>query len=225
MLPDQITPQQLEDELDDRLSRLKANEIPEPAVELIDVEGARVESQARGASVLRPNSRQVTDLPFFTPSCQLRYKGVPEGKTQLKTGTARLIKVGDRWRPEGVEGSWKAAHVFESGGGNIRLTLHLPRETTTAVLPPAPTSEEEQRDVFTVPPSATKIRGVGTLKYFTGHTREVSGERLLKRPLADGTLGIRPGGIYAEFLSNEPPEARIGQTWIKVRPRTERPAG
>jgi hypothetical protein len=46
----------------------------------------------------------------------------------------------------------------------------------------------------------------------------------LKRPLADGSLGVRQGGIYAEFHSPHAPEFRIGQTWITGQPRTERPA-
>jgi hypothetical protein len=224
MASSQTTPEELERKLDQRIQKLEEGQIPEPAAELVEVNGASAQTQARGAAALKPNSRRVVPLPYFTPSCRLLYEGLPEGEVKLRTGAARLIQVGDTWHEPGLIGPWTGEHYFESGGGTVSLALHLPRNTTTAVMPPAPTSGEQKRDQFEVPPAATKIRGKGTLEYFTGHTIEISGERLLKRPLADGSLGVRPGGVYAEMHSHEPPEFRIGQTWITAKPRTERPA-
>lgn len=224
MVSEQTTPEELERQLDQRLESLENRQIPEAGVTLLSVEGATLETQARGAAVLRPNSVQVTALPHFTPSCRLVYDGVPEGELKLETGTARLLQVGDTWHEEGLTGPWDGTHYFETDGGKTEIALHLPRGTTTAVMPPVLTSEKQKRSRFEVPPAATEIRGEGTLKYFTGHTVEVKERRLLKRPLADGSLGVRRGGIYAEFLSTDPPEFRIGPTWITAQPRTERPA-
>ena len=219
----QTTPDKLERELEDRIEALKQKQVPEAGVELLSVDGAEVQTQARGAAVLRPNSRRVVELPYFTPSCRLVYDGVPE-EAKLRTGAARLLQVGDRWHEDGLTGPWQGEHFFESGGGTVSVALHVPRNTTTAVMPPVPAPHSQTHDRFEVPPAATEIRGEGTLQYFTGHEVEVRGQRLLKRPLADGSLGVRQGGIYAEFHSQDPPEFRIGQTWITAKPRTERPA-
>lgn len=225
-LPEQITADELREKLDERVRRLDQAQIADPGVTLRSVRAASVEEEARGACVVQPTTERVVDLPFFASSVAVTYQNLPEGPMRVQTGSARLIKVGESWRRRGLTGRWSGEHVFSSPGGTVTLIFHVPQSQKTPILPPEPVpqSYDEPTERYEIPPAATAIRGDGTIKYRSGHEVDVSDEkRLLLRPLADGTLGSRPGGVYAEFESDQPPEVKLGTTWIEAKPTEETP--
>ena len=217
-LPEQLTGDELQAVLEEKIGELKDNQLSAPGVTVEDVRAGTVEERARGAVIVRPSTERAVDLPAFASAVGITYAGLPEGAMRSQTGSARLIRVGETWRHSGLTGPWTGEHVFRSPGGRVELFYHCPAGTATPVLPPEPVSAgyTETREMYVMPPAATAVRGQGTIHYKSGHTVDVEHEQLLLRPLADGTLGSRPGGVYAEFESTEPPKVKLGTTWIEI---------
>lgn len=224
-LPDQFTAEELEERLDQTLERLRGQEIPEAGVSVRAVRGGTEKTSARGAALVKVTSERVVDLPFFARTASIKYEGLPSGHLQVRTSPARLIKIGPRWREEGLEGPWSTRHHFERRAGEDALVFQVPDGEALAALPPEPEAGlEEPKATYEIPPAATKIRGTGVVRYLTGQTMEIGGEALLRRPLADGTLGVRPGGVYAAFESTQresTPKALIGTRWTPLLPSDE----
>lgn len=235
-LPRQLTKDQLHAEVDRRLERLKENQIPEPQVEVTGVQGARVEDMARGALLVTPNTERVVAMPYFASSVAVTYNGLSKGRSMTSTSSARLLRVGDRWRPNAATGPWEGMHLFSVEREELTLVYHVPDGHKTALMPPQPTPVDTEahkksasRTVYEIPPPATEIKGKGVIHYMTGQKVSVDGTRLLKRVGANGELKRRPGGIFADFSADVayagPVQVRIGTAWITLQPKEENPRG
>ena len=235
-LPAQLTVDELEQQVDRRLDAVEAAQIPGPGITITGVQGAQIEDMARGALLLRPNSERIVNVPYFASSVAITYKGLSKGRNSASTSSARLLRVGDRWRPDSALGPWEGFHLFNVDQEEKTLVYHVPDGHLTAIMPPVPTPYDSEahkksasRMIYEIPPPATEIKGKGVVHYLTGHTKKVDGSALLKRPGANGELTQRPGGIFADFSADVsydgPVEVRIGTAWITLEPKEENPRG
>lgn len=226
-LPEQFQAEELETRLDNTLEQLQENTLPEAVISAEVAQGGKQRSSARGAIVAKPTSEQAASLPFFSRTIKLAYEGLPTGEVVADTSPARLIKVGQSWRVQGLEGPWRTHHVFNLGPRDNELVYHVPRGEPLVAGPPQPKDRPIQpRARYEIPPSATRIQGQGVVKLRTGQSYEVDGERILDRPLANGELGIRPRGVYGVFESQlstheHHPKALIGNKWTRLTPIDE----
>jgi hypothetical protein len=227
LLPDQISPDEL-DALIERYREELAGLTTEPGgPRLIGVRGGRVASEALGAALIEPTGELVYPLAELTPIVELRYENVSPGPLRIRTTPARLVRVGPAWQTEQMLAAPRRVHRFHAPEPALRLAFSVAGAGRFAAAPPLPVSgasgasgaaADEHSQRYTIPPAATKIRGTGTLYYRTGHVVPVDGEQVIERPLSDGTLGLRPSGVYAEFDGPSAPDVRIGTTWIPARP-------
>lgn len=229
-LPKQITPEKLQVRLDEAERQLNNNEVPDAPLSVHAVRGGRAEQQGRGAALVQPTSERVAELPFVARTVEIQYDSyLPSGPVTMRTSPARLVKIGGEWNQSGLEGPWRTDHTIENTEGVGSLIYQVPQDEMLAAMPPTPVvdSGPEVYARYDIPPAATKIRGHGRVQYMTGHTLEVEGDSLLKRPMADGELGIRQGGVYATFESfhstaQDTPKALIGTRWTTMTPTDEK---
>lgn len=218
--PEQISRPRLLEELNTREEKLDEQLASQPALPSAEtVEGGTLQRRALGRARIEADGSSVCPVSRRHYKLSIRYEQLPRTDLQIETTPSRLVRVGDHWLEDGLRSDWKRSWALPAPEDHtMRLTFLVPGRSLTLDRPRPRTEKEERGTGYHIPPLATEIRGEGELVYWTGHQREVSGTQTLGRPAADGSLRVRPGGVYATFYGDSQPEVKLGNSWIQARP-------
>jgi hypothetical protein len=224
-LPEQITPERLIDTIEtysDRLDHLP----PLPPVKgpkLIEIRGGRVREQVRGWTVIDADSslRLESGLNTHYPIVEVK-KGWDRMDVRstyhFESTASQLIGVQGEPRDTGHLTDPTRRHRFVLDELTRTVTVRLVCFTDPVIIGPflegtGPLLETYR---YEIPAAATHIYGSGIVEYVNGTRRPIRPDlpEPLLRPTLSGDLGIREGGVYAEFIGQRQAHVRIGNAWI-----------
>jgi hypothetical protein len=220
---EQITEPELREELESREQKLDEAIAEQPVLpEISRIEGGILRENVLGRARIRADGSMVCPASGRFYRVAVHYKKLPRAPLRIETTPSRLVRVGDHWHEAGFEADWRRQWELPDPGSPTKsVSFLIPRRTITLDRPRVQPGTKRGPG-YHIPPLSTRIRGDGTLIYWTGHQREVATRaqegQILGRPAADGSLQARPGGIYATFYGDTQPEVKLGNSWIPAPP-------